>query len=433
MPLSKPLRFAPVLLLAIAGVVPTGQAQVAPVPLPSLPSLPSVPTLPAGVDAPLRPALSEADRRLAELRQTQVRLLLRRHRDVLDTDPRGELIVRNEVLLLAPDAGTLLRVEQAGFLVQRRLELAPLGLEAAVLRTPPRTGTRQALRRLRRLAPEAESAFNHVYLGGGRPGGAPAATVLATDAGAPAIAVGLVDSGVDAAHPALSGLRIERWGCDGRHMAAPHGTAVASLLAGDAAGPFRPGSALFAADIYCGEPTGGAVAQLVQALAWLARHEVKVINLSVVGAENALLAQAVAALQARGHLLVAAVGNDGPAAPPLYPAAYPGVVGVTAVDQRQRLLPEALRGEQVAFAAPGAHLLAARPGGEREGVRGTSFAAPLVARLAAAQWRPGDRAADVLARLQAQALDLGERGRDKRFGHGLLGQDLALRYVEPGR
>lgn len=432
MPFSKPLRLAPVLLLAIAGVVPAGRAQVAPVPVPVPPSLPSLPTLPAGVDAPLRPALAEADRRLADLRQAQVRLLLRRHRDVLDTDPRGELIVRHEVLLLAPDAGTLLRVEQAGFLVQRRLELAPLGLEAAVLRTPPRTGTRQALRRLRRLAPEAESAFNHVYLGSGRPGGEPIA-VLAADANAPTITVGLVDSGVDAAHPALHGLRIERWGCDGRHIAAPHGTAVASLLAGDAAGPSRPGGALFAADIYCGEPTGGAVTHLVQALAWLARHKVKVINLSVVGAENALLAQAVAALRARGHLLVAAVGNDGPAAPPLYPAAYPGVVGVTAVDQRQRLLPEALRGEQVAFAAPGAHLLAARPGGEREGVRGTSFAAPLVARLAAAQWRPGDRAADVLARLQAQALDLGERGRDKRFGHGLLGQDLKLRYAEPGR
>lgn len=428
MPLSTPPRLVPVLLLAFAGLVSTGQAQVVP---PSLPAPPALPVLPGQLEAPLRPVLSEADRRLADLRQTQARLLLRRHRDVLDTDPHGELIVRHEVLLLAPDAGTLQRVEQAGYLVQHRLELAPLGLDAAVLRAPPRTGTRQALRRLRRLAPEAEFAFNHVYLGGGMESGGSASRSFEADA--PAVAVGLVDSGVDATHPALQGLRIERWGCEGHSVAAPHGTAVASLLAGDAAGPPRPGSVLFAADIYCGEPTGGAVTRLVQALAWLARHEVRVINLSVVGAENALLARAVTALQARGHLLVAAVGNDGPASPPLYPAAYSGVVGVTAVDQRQRLLPEALRGGQVAFAAPGAQVLAAHPGGQREGVRGTSFAAPLVARLAAAQWRPGDGPADVLTRLQAQALDLGERGRDKRFGHGLLGQNLALRYAGPER
>ena len=58
------------------------------------------------------------------------------------------------------------------------------------------------------------------------------------------------------------------------------------------------------------------------------------INVSLVGPRNALLERVVASLVSRGHLIVAAVGNDGPAAPPLYPAAYDGVVGVTAVDQR---------------------------------------------------------------------------------------------------
>src|SRR5256885_16889990 len=84
---------------------------------------------------------------------------------------------------------------------------------------------------------------------------------------------------------------------------------------------------------------------------------------------------------ARGHLVVAAVGNDGPAAPPLYPAAWPGVVGVTAVDARQQVLVEALRGAQGKFAAPGADMAAAGPH-QGDGLgRGASFASPLVAGL----------------------------------------------------
>src|SRR5256885_5575025 len=82
---------------------------------------------------------------------------------------------------------------------------------------------------------------------------------------------------------------------------------------------------------------------------------------------------------ARGHLVVAAVGNDGPAAPALYPAAWPGVVGVTAVDARQQVLVEALRGAQVKFAAPGADMAAAGPHHRHAPGRRTSFAPPILA------------------------------------------------------
>ena len=417
---SMPLRHALALLLTLAGLVPASHAQLA---------LPTVPALPGGLDAPLRPVLSEADRRLADLRQAQVRLLLRQHRDVLDTDPRGELIVRHEVLLLAPEPATLQRIEAAGYRVVRRLEVAPLGLEAVVLRPPADTRTWRALRRLQRLAPEAEFTFNHIYLGSGQPGEpldpAMPGRVPADLSVAVPIRLGLIDSGIDAAHPALQGLHIERWGCGGREVPTKHGTAVASLLAGDAAGAPLSGTVLHAADIYCGAATGGAVLNLVQALAWMAEREVPVVNLSVVGPANPLLERAVSAMAGRGHLLVAAVGNDGPGAPPLFPAAYPPVVGVTAVDHRQRVLPEALRGPQVHFAAPGT-LLAAGMGAAREAVRGTSFASPIVARLAATRWRPGDSPGSVLARLEAEAQDLGAAGPDPSYGRGLLGADLPL-------
>ena len=140
---------------------------------------------------------------------------------------------------------------------------------------------------------------------------------------------------------------------------------------------------LYAADIYCNAPTGGAVDALAAAFAWLAQQRVAVINVSLVGPDNAALAQIVRALTSRGYLLVAAVGNDGPAAPPLYPASYPHVVGVTAVDAHRRVLIEAARGNQVMFAAQGADMAAADIGGKYSSIRGTSFAAPIVAALLA--------------------------------------------------
>jgi subtilisin family serine protease len=104
-----------------------------------------------------------------------------------------------------------------------------------------------------------------------------------------------------------------------------------------------------------------------------------VINISLVGPQNRTVERAVQALRARGIEIVAAVGNDGPAAPPQYPASYPGVVAVTGVDARGRALPEAGKAGHLDFAAPGAEMAAALPGQGYAKVRGTSFAAPLAA------------------------------------------------------
>ncbi len=144
-----------------------------------------------------------------------------------------------------------------------------------------------------------------------------------------------------------------------------------------------PDAELYAADVYCGAPTGGAVDALAGAFGWMVRERIAVINVSLVGPDNAVLARIVASLTARGYVIVAAVGNDGPAAPPLYPASYPHVVGVTGVDARHRVLLEAARGAQVMFAAPGADMAAGAPAGTYVAVRGTSFAAPIVAALLA--------------------------------------------------
>jgi subtilisin family serine protease len=135
-----------------------------------------------------------------------------------------------------------------------------------------------------------------------------------------------------------------------------------------------------------------------------------------VGPRNRVIEALVAQLAARGFIIVAAVGNDGPAARPLYPAAYPGVIGVTAVDARGRVLVEAGRGPQVDFAALGV------VGSGRNMLRGTSYAAPIVAGALAQRLREPDAqfANVVLDAVRASARDLGARGRDNIYGDGLI-------------
>ena len=74
--------------------------------------------------------------------------------------------------------------------------------------------------------------------------------------------------------------------------------------------------------MYCGQPLGGAVEAVSAALGWMVSERVAVINMSLVGPRNEFMERVVKALVGRGHLIVAAVGNDGPAAPPLFPASY---------------------------------------------------------------------------------------------------------------
>jgi subtilisin family serine protease len=291
--------------------------------------------------------------------------------------------------------------------------------------------TRRALQRLRALDPGGIYDFNHVYLSSGAVGeGAAAPASVSFDAGSPAkgARVGLIDGGVQRSHPVFQGVAIHEHGCAGGNVPSEHGTAVASLLVGhgDHFNGAAVGAELYSVDVYCGLATGGAVDAVAAAFSWLSRERVPVINISLVGPANSLLEQVIRIVTARGHIVVAAVGNDGPSAPPLYPAAYPEVVAVTGVDSHQRVLIEACRGKHVDFAAPGADMAAAGLNTEFALVRGTSFAAPIAAGLFARQLTDVDRAhaAAAIAALTAQAVDLGPRGPDKVYGNGLVGDTL---------
>ncbi len=417
-----------VLTLAAAAAA-SAQAQL------RLPQLPGVSRLPGVIDRTLDrvvqplPDLLSSTTPLVDLRAVQLRDLLRRHPDVVEADPRGELIRRRELLLVSPSDAALAAAAGLGLVTLREESWPELDLRHVVLRVPAGLGTADALEKLRAAQPDLQADFNHLYSRSGDvAAGAGAGAAAAGPAGA--VRVGLIDGGVDRRHTALRHAAGGSFGCGGSMVPSDHGTAVASLLVGRDRGfaGATQKAELFAADVYCDQPDGGSAEEVVRALAWMARERVAVVNVSLVGPPNRLLAQGVAALVKRGHLLVAAVGNDGPAAPPLFPAAYAGVIGVTGVNASRRVLPEAAQGPQVMWAAPGADMAVARSGGGYGVARGTSFAAPLVAGLLAVQLREPDVAAAAAAveTLAGSAVDLGAPGRDPVYGRGLVAEDLRV-------
>ena len=414
---------------AVALVGSPASAQLVGGGLPGLPggglpgALPDVPRvgrdLPGLADRTLNPAVQTATSTLTAVRRVAAQRLLRDHRDVVEPDDHGQPVVRGEVLAVGIDPAAVERLRQAGYTVRRTSDLGDLGLAAVVLGVPPGKSAVAAVRELRALDPAGQFDFNHLYLESGAVGRAAVSAAGAVNASD--LRVGLVDGSVAASRPALADARLtQRAFAPGGARTTAHATAAASLIVGSRGA--APGASLEVADVYGPTPTGGSAEAIARGLAWLAQAKVPVISISLVGPPNLLLGAAVQALVVRGHLVVAAVGNDGPAAPPLYPAAYPGVVAVTGVDARRRVLPEAGRGSHVDFAALGAEVTAAGLSGGFVTVRGTSFAAPVVAarlaRLLPAPDPAGAKAA--VEALGREAVDLGAPGPDPIYGRGFV-------------
>ena len=309
----------------------------------------------------------------------------------LARDDRGAAIVRGQVLAVSPGDASLAAARQLGFTVLRQDRLDALGLSSATLLAPDGMDTVAALAALRRADPSGNYDYAHVYNPSGQ--GSSAATAdAALPVTAASLRIGMIDGAVEIGHPALRHAAIVTQSFAGKSDApgSAHGTAIASLLVGQD-GSFAgqlPGAKFYAADVFGGAPDGGSAADIARALNWMAANDIAVTNISLAGPPNALLAAAVKAFLASGHLLVAAVGNDGPAAPPNYPAAYPGVVAVTSVDKDGH--PELDAGGGVArFAALGVEVRAASLPRGYATVTGTSYAAPVIAaRLALLLSRP---------------------------------------------
>jgi hypothetical protein len=387
----------------------------------TLPSVPDVAGRVGEIGSDVRGAIDPATGRLDPLRATAGQLagarvarledLVRANRDRLEMTEFGPA-VRGQVIAIDPDPAALAAALAAGFtrLAEERIDGLDIG--SVTLSVPRGWSVDRALSRLRRIAPDGQFAANSLHEQSGAAEAADDVALLAQSGGGGGGAIGIIDGGV-AANPSLRSPVQQQGFVTGAPRPSGHGTAMASLIAGQ--GPVRgaaPGARLLVADIFGADPAGGNALALARALGWMVTQRVPVVAVSLVGPANPLIERAVAQARARGTWVVAAVGNDGRAAPPAYPASYPGVIAVTGVDGRGRVLIEAGRALHLDYAAPGADMAAAGARGTMVPVRGTSFAVPLVAgRLA-----QHVRAANVLASLDAEAAQRGARG----VGRGII-------------
>jgi subtilisin family serine protease len=341
----------------------------------------------------------------------------------------GELVVVSATMA---EAQSLAQQAQAlGLGIKRRTNLTGLRFVVTVLRVPKEVGIDTALAALRQSLPKVWADANHRYELHGSDAITYGHRLVGLEKTTPGcgggVRVGLVDTAIDMSHAALRGRDIVRRSFlpTGIPQAPPdHGTAVSALLVGNRLasgfGGLVPGAKVYAAAVFrnSGNGTDTTAEWIVQALDWLVQQRVEIINLSFGGPRNLLLEAAVDRLVAGGIVVVAAAGNQGPDAPPAYPAANRGVLAVTAVDAALKPWSKANRGPYISYAAPGVDVWSALPGKDGAYLSGTSYATPFaVAALAAARMSNPKRGWKMLLRdLQTQARDLGDKGKDPVFG-----------------
>jgi hypothetical protein len=354
------------------------------------------------------------------------------------TERDGSDYVRGEVVVANLSSQAKREIVRLGFVVVEERPFASLGLTVAKLRVPPRMAAPAARTLLAARYPDLLVDLNALYRPQGQlvlPGRDYAERLIGWGK-APAdcgrgLRIGVLDTAVDNGVPALQGARIVQRSflSDGASSAGPeHGTAVAAILAGQpSAGGngLLPGAALSVGEVVARDAAGKPAAEvlaLVGGLNWLVEERVPLINLSLAGDANGLVALALRRAMAQRAIVVASAGNGGPTAPPAFPASEPSVIAVTAVDSRSQPYAGANRGDYVAFAAPGVQIWTPRAGAGGGYETGTSFAAPYVtAAVGALVARDGvTDPARVSKMLAATAIDLGAPGRDPVFGWGLI-------------
>lgn len=341
-----------------------------------------------------------------------------------------------ELVVAVTAPGDLDAIAGAGYRLLGRQEIGLLGLWLGRFALPPGTDPAAARAAIAALAPAARVETNDLYSPSELlcPGGDCAAFAMVDWPQNPPCAaaprIGMIDTGINPDHEALRTRALEVVALDQAERAASapvHGTAVAALLVGDPATRtpgLLPEASLVAVDAFFSGREGDAadVFSLLRALDILAERAVAVVNMSLAGPDNPLLAEAVTALADRDIGLVAAAGNQGPRADPLYPAAYAPVVAVTAVDRRRAVYRQAGSGDHIGFAAPGVRLWTAASVSGGRLRSGTSYAAPFVtAAIAAARVRaPEAPMPEILDTIARAAEDLGAEGFDPIFGWGLV-------------
>ncbi|WP_232734182.1 S8 family serine peptidase [Kitasatospora sp. CB02891] len=251
------------------------------------------------------------------------------------------------------------------------------------------------------------------------------------------VTVAVIDSGVNPNHPDLAGHVLPGYDPSGGGnevgTANPHGTGVASLIAGQGHGSgdgvvgLAPGVKIL--PIYKLGP--GGAGGIGEGIKWAVDHDAKVINISQGGPDlSAREKDAIAYAYQHDVLIVAAAGNVGAGVD--YPAKAPGVLAVGAVAKDLKIWPKSNFGPEVLLSAPGVRIVSAGDCGTSQYCMddGTSFATPYVAAAAAlvrAKF-PKLTAGQVAERLVKSAArpDGVSKLPDQHYGYGIVSPYEAL-------
>jgi subtilisin family serine protease len=246
------------------------------------------------------------------------------------------------------------------------------------------------------------------------------------------VAVAVIDSEIDANNANLERTIVKSFDAlSGEQTPHRHGTAMAGAIAahGKLLG-IAPGAALLAARAFDGaqDEAKGTSFAVYKSLQWAADNAARIVNMSFAGPADPALHRMLAAAHGKNMVLIAAAGNAGPNSAPLYPAADPAVIAVTATDSDDGVFKMANRGAYVAAAAPGVEVIALAPGESYQITTGTSVAAAHVSGVAALllERKPSLEPDEVRAIIMATAKPLGPASQHGEFGAGLVNAYRAL-------
>jgi Subtilase family len=251
------------------------------------------------------------------------------------------------------------------------------------------------------------------------------------------VLIAVIDSGADVQHPELAGMILDTFDAIGSgDRVHAHGTSIVGAIA--ARSRLRgtaPGAHILVARAFGTQRSSmdGTSTDIIKALEWSMNRGARVINMSFAGSRDTAIERRLATARERGIILVAAAGNAGPTSAPLYPAANPAVIAVTATDIDDRIYRSANRGDHVAIAAPGVDLWLPTVDGGYRRTSGTSFSAAEITGVIALmlERNPGLNPDAVRRALLSTARDLGDPGLDPLFGAGLVDAYQAVSAVLP--
>lgn len=170
---------------------------------------------------------------------------------------------------------------------------------------------------------------------------------------------------------------------------------------------------------------------LMNSIDYAVQQGARVINLSWgTYTDSAFIRSAVDYAQSKGLTVVAATGNE-PSGQPMYPAALPGVVGVSALNADGSVWESANTGAFVDLAAPGAASFPVGYEGPPGAYAGTSIASAYAARALALYYarHPNATQEQALTALASSLTDAGAEGRDAQYGLGMLDADAMNRLL----